>query len=199
APPEEKKKRLSLRRDKASKEKRSKGGHRAKKGGGVKIGASQLSAARVSNNGSIELQQIAREPLEPGIVVGGELRDPDALSAALKKFFKKHKLPKRGLRLGISNNRIGVRVVEISGIEDPDQLRNAVRFRAQDALPISVEDAVLDYHVVGETVDAEGGPAKRVVLVVAYRDLVERYVAAFRKAGLKLTGVDLEAFALLRS
>src|SRR6266545_4988974 len=53
---------------------------------GLKIGASQLAAARVSNNGSAELLQVAREPLAPGIIVGGELRDPDALAEALKDF-----------------------------------------------------------------------------------------------------------------
>lgn len=190
---------LGRKKGSAPKSKEKKSGKGAKKIVGVKIGASQISAARVSNNGSVELHQIAREPLEPGIVVAGELRDPDALAAALKSFFKKHKLPKRGIRLGISNNRIGVRLFEISSVEDGDQLRNAVRFRAQDALPISVDDAVMDFHVVGETVDADGAPAKRVVLVVAYRDLIERYADAFRKAGLKLIGVDLEAFALLRS
>jgi type IV pilus assembly protein PilM len=178
---------------------RGRGRHRAKKIVGIKIGASQLAAARVSNNGSIELQQLAREPLESGVVVAGELRDPDALAEALKKFFKKHKLPKRGIRLGIANNRVGVRAFEIEGVENADQLRNAVRFRAQDALPIPVDEAVLDYHVVGEGVDADGAPATRVVLVVAYRDLIDRYVLAFRKAGLRLAGVDLEAFALLRS
>jgi type IV pilus assembly protein PilM len=38
-----------------------------------------------------------------------------------------------------------------------------------------------------------------VLLVVAHKELVERYVAACRKAGLKLVGIDLEAFALLRA
>ena len=37
------------------------------------------------------------------------------------------------------------------------------------------------------------------LLVVAYRDLVDRYVAACKKAGIKLVGIDLEAFALLRA
>jgi type IV pilus assembly protein PilM len=176
-----------------------KGRHRAKKLVGVKIGASQIAAARVSNNGAVEVLQVVREPLEPGIVVAGEVRDPEALAAALKRFFKKHKLPRRGIRLGISNNRIGVRVLEIAGIEGSEQLRNAVRFRAQEVLPIAVDEAVLDFQVVGETQREGGEIVKRIVLVVAYRDLVERYQAAFRKAGLKLMGVDLEAFALLRA
>src|SRR6266545_1463917 len=61
---------------KALKVKADKGSKGSKRLVGLKIGASQLAAARVANNGSAELLQVAREPLNPGIVVGGELRDP---------------------------------------------------------------------------------------------------------------------------
>jgi type IV pilus assembly protein PilM len=176
----------------------SKGGH-VKKLVGLKVGASQVAAARVHNNGVPELVQIAREDLEPGVVVGGELRDSDALAAALKSFFRKNKLPMRGVRLGIANNRIGVRTFDVVGIDDPKQLDNAIRFRAQEALPIPIDEAVLDYQILGESTDDEGQPVKRVLLVVAYRELVDRYVAACKKAGIRLVGIDLEAFALLRA
>ena len=135
----------------------SRGGN-AKKIVGLKIGGSQIAAARVNNGGSPELVQAVREPLEHGIVVGGELRDPEALAVALKEFFQRHKLPKRGVRLGIANNRIGVRTFEVVGIDDPKQLANAIRFRAQEVLPIPLEEAVLDYQVLSESVNDEGQP-----------------------------------------
>jgi type IV pilus assembly protein PilM len=166
---------------------------------GLKIGASGLAAARVENNGHAELLQLAREPLDPGVVVGGELRDPEALAEALKAFFRKHKLPRRGVRLGLASNRIGVRTLDIVGIVDPKQLANAIRFRAQEALPIPIEEAVLDYRTLGESETEEGERICRVLLVVAYRELVDRYLAACRKAGLTVVGIDLAAFALLRS
>jgi len=189
------------RKPKAPKVKAAHGGKGAgaKRLVGLKVGASQLAAARIANNGSAELLQVAREPLEPGIVVGGELRDPDALAAALKDFFTKHKLPKKGVRLGIANNRIGVRTFDIAGINDQKQLTNAIRFRAQEALPIPIDQAVLDYQVLGEGVDDDGQPTKRILLVVAYRELVDRYMDACKKAGIQLMGIDLEAFALLRA
>jgi type IV pilus assembly protein PilM len=166
---------------------------------GLKIGASQLAAARISNNGVAELQQIAREPLDSGVVVGGELRDPEALGIALKGFFARNKLPRKGVRLGIASNRIGVRVIDIVGVEEEKQLANAVQFRAQEALPIPLDEAVLDYRVLEESVDDEGRKVQRVLLVVAYRELIDRYVTACRKAGISLAGIDLEAFALLRA
>jgi type IV pilus assembly protein PilM len=166
---------------------------------GLKIGGSQLAAARVHNNGVPELVQMARQELEPGVIVGGELRDPEALASALKDFFKRHKLPRQGVRLGIANNRIGVRTFELSGIDDPKQLENAIRFRAHEALPIPIEQAVLDWQILDEWQDEDGGVTRRVLLVVAYRDLLDRYLEACKKAGIKLVGVDLEAFALLRA
>jgi len=175
------------------------GGHRAQKIVGLKIGASQLAAARISNNGVAELQQIAREPLAAGVVVGGELRDPEALGDALKLFFARNKLPKKGVRLGIASNRIGVRILDIVGVQEEKQLANAVQFRAQEALPIPLDEALLDFRVLDESIDEQGQPVKRVLLVVAYRELVDRYISACRKAGIVLAGIDLEAFALLRS
>jgi type IV pilus assembly protein PilM len=166
---------------------------------GLKLGASRLTAARVSVNGSAELLQLAEMPLPRGVIAGGEVRDVAALAAALKDFFKRHKLPKRNVRVGLANNRIGVRTIEVSGIGDPKQLANAVRFRAQEALPIPIDQAVLDFQVLSEGAGAEGTPSKRVLLVVAYRDLVQGYAEACRQAGLRLVGIDLEAFALLRA
>jgi type IV pilus assembly protein PilM len=166
---------------------------------GLKLGASQIAAAQVVNKGGPKVVRMARTPLKRGVVVGGELREPEELASQLKAFFRKNKLPRNCVRLGISNNRIGVRTFEISGISDPKQLANAVRFQAQETLPIPLDEAVLDYRILDDRVGDDGVRVCRVLLVVAHRELVERYVSACRKAGLKLVGIDLEAFALLRA
>jgi type IV pilus assembly protein PilM len=166
---------------------------------GLKIGASQLAASRVANNGSARLLQLARGPLPSGIVVSGEVRDIPALAAALDEFFRTHKLPRRGVRVGVATNRIGVRSFELAGIDDEHQLENAIRFRAHDALSIPVDEAVLDYHVVSETLDDSGQTIRRVILAAAYRDSIDRYVAACKAASVEVVAVDLEAFALLRT
>ena len=166
---------------------------------GLKIGASQLAASRVVNNGSARLVQLARVPLEPGIVVGGEVRNVPALARALDRFFREHKLPRRGIRLGLGTNRIGVRALDIHGVEDERQLANVVRYRAHEALSIPLDEAVLDYRVVSETVDESGNISRRVLLAAAYKDPIDHYVEACRAAKLELAAIDVEAFALLRA
>jgi type IV pilus assembly protein PilM len=167
---------------------------------GLKIGASQIAASRVVNNGGpAKLVQLARVPLEPGVVVGGEVRDVAALATALDRFFVDNKLPRRGIRLGIGTNRIGVRTVNIDGVDDERQLGNVVRYRAHEALSIPLDQAVLDYHIVSETVDESGAVSHRVLLAAAYQEPIDHYVDACRAAGLELSGIDVEAFALLRA
>jgi type IV pilus assembly protein PilM len=166
---------------------------------GLKIGATQLAASRVANNGSPHLLQLAREDLPSGIVVAGEVRSVPALANALNAFFTKHRLPRRGVRLGVATNRIGVRAFDIAGVEDDRQLANAVRFRAHEAVSIPLEEAVLDYHVLSETVDEAGKVNRRILVVAAYRESIDRYTSACQQAGIELVGIDLEAFALLRA
>ena len=184
-----------------SSEKKGKGGRRTgRRIVGLKIGASQLAAAVVQEGeAGHELIELARTPLEPGIVLDGEVRDADALVSALRAFFTDQKLPTRDVRIGIASNRIGVRTFEIAGVEDEARFDNAVRFKAHEVLPIAASDSVLDYRVLEEKQFESGESARRILLVVAPRDQVAPYVDVADRAGLKLAGIDLEALGLLRA
>ncbi len=169
-------------------------GGRHKQVVGLKIGSSQLSAAVVVNNGKPTLVKAARHALPADVVAGGEVRDAEALAQEIGAFFDEADLPRKNVRLGIGSSRTGVRVFERPTVDDPRQLANAIRFRAYETLPIPIEEAMLDYHVVEET----NGP-DRVLLAVAYRDLVDRFTATCAAAKIELAGIDMEAFALLRA
>jgi type IV pilus assembly protein PilM len=161
---------------------------------GLKIGSSQLSAAVVVNNGRPTLVKAARHALPPDVVAAGEVRDPEVLAQEIAAFFDEADLPRKNVRLGIGSSRTGVRVFERPTVDDPAQLANAIRFRAYETLPIPIEEAMLDYHVVEET-----NAPDRVLLAVAYRDLVDRFAGTCAAAKIELSGIDMEAFALLRA
>ena len=161
---------------------------------GLSIGASQLSAAVVVNNGRPKLVKAATHTLPPEIVVGGEVRDSGALANEIAAFFSAADLPRKNVRLGIGSTRTGVRVFERPEVDDPRQLANAIRFRAYETLPIPIEEAMLDYQILEE----KNAP-DRVLLAVAYRDLVDRFAETCAAAKIELVGIDIEAFALLRA
>jgi type IV pilus assembly protein PilM len=161
---------------------------------GLSVGASQLAAAVVVNNGRPKLVKVARHTLPPEIVVGGEVRDSEALANEIAAFFSAADLPRKNVRLGIGSSRTGVRVFERPEVDDPRQLANAIRFRAYETLPIPIEEAMLDYQIL-----EEANAPDRVLLAVAYRDLVDRFTATCAAAKIELVGIDIEAFALLRA
>lgn len=161
---------------------------------GLSIGASELAAAVVVNNGRPKLVKAARHTLPPDVVAAGEVRDSEALANEIAAFFSAADLPRKNVRLGIGSSRTGVRVFERPTVDDPRQLANAIRFRAYETLPIPIEEAMLDYHIVEDTTAQD-----RVLLAVAYRDLVDRFSATCAAAKIELAGIDIEAFALLRA
>ena len=74
-----------------------------------------------------------------------------------------------------------------------------MQFQAAEAIAMPLEEVVLDHEVVGETVNPEGATRLRVVVVAARESMIQRIVEAVRGAGLKPEGIDLNAFALVRT
>jgi type IV pilus assembly protein PilM len=147
--------------------------------------------------GSVIVKRAATVELAADVVREGEVVDPVALGDALKSFFAENNLPSR-VRVGLANQRIVMRTVDLPPITDDRQLASAVRFQAQEHIAMPLEQAVMDYQSLG-LVGTEDGPRSRVVLVAARREMVERLLEAARIAGLRLEGIDLSAFALVRA
>ncbi len=164
---------------------------------GLDIQPGYVSAVQVRVNGSILVQRAAGAPLPPDTVREGEVIDEHALAETLKEMFQDSRLDKR-VRVGIANQRTVLRTLEMPPIADGKELATAVRFQAEDQVPMPLDNAVLDYHALG-VIDTPAGPRMRVIVVAAQRDMVERLIAAVRAAGLRPEGVDLSAFALIRS
>jgi type IV pilus assembly protein PilM len=166
---------------------------------GLDIEADSVAAAEVRRNGGAPVAGAAVEPLAPGAFHEGEIVDPDRLVEALKELFGKHKLAK-DVRLGIGNQRVIVRTLRLPAIEDPKQMDAAVRFQAQEQIPMPLDQAVLEHQVVGGVPAEEGAqPQLDVVVVAARQDMVRSFLEPVRRAGLQPVGVDLSAFGMIRA
>jgi type IV pilus assembly protein PilM len=164
---------------------------------GLDIQPGHVAAVQVRVNGSIVVEHAAGAPLPADIVREGEVLDEGVLSETLRELFKDVGLSRR-VRLGVANQRTVLRTLELPPVTDRKELDAAVRFLADDQVPMPLSNAVLDYHSLGVH-DTPEGPRQHVVLVAAQRDMVQRLLSAVRDAGLRPAGVDLSAFALIRS
>jgi type IV pilus assembly protein PilM len=164
---------------------------------GLDIQPGFVAAVQSRVNGSILAEQAAALPLAADTVRDGEVMDEAALSEVLRELFSSSRLGKH-VRVGVANQRTVLRTLELPPVTDRKELAAAVSFQAQDQVPMPLSNAVLDFQPLG-IIDTPTGPRQRVVLVAAQRDMVERLLAAVRGAGLIADGVDLSAFALIRS
>ena len=164
---------------------------------GLDIQPGFVAAVQARVNGSIVAERVAARPLPADSMRDGEVMDEDAVSDTLRELFEGSGLSKQ-VRVGVANQRTVLRTLELPPVTDQKELAAAVNFQAQDQVPMPLNNAVMDFHPLG-IVDTPSGPRQRVVLVAAQRDMIERLLSAVRRAGLTAKGVDLSAFALIRS
>jgi type IV pilus assembly protein PilM len=161
---------------------------------GLDVDGGYVAAVQASNG---QIARAVSTDLPAGVMTDGEVGDRDALSAALSDFFKQNDLP-RNVRLGVANQQIVVRQIELPRIDDRAEREAAVRFQAADAIAMPLDEAVLDHQVTGYTT-VDGVERMQVIVVAARRAMVSELTEAARVAGLKPEGIDLDAFALIRA
>lgn len=147
--------------------------------------------------GTTSIERAAVAQLPPAVVSDGEVVDVETLAQVLRTMFAEHKLGKR-VRIGVANQRIVVRSIDLPPLSEPKEIASAVRFQAPEHIPMPLDQAVLEHHSLG-IVQTDDGPRTRVVLVAARRDMIDKLLAAVRQAGLKPAGIDLSAFAMIRA
>jgi type IV pilus assembly protein PilM len=170
---------------------------------GVRVGIDleQSSIAGAQVNGARQghvLTNAAVRALTDGLLFEGEVVDVEGLAVELKTFWKESGFAGKRFSLGVANQKIVVRTMEMPVI-DAKELRAAIEFQAQESIPIPLEEAILDFEVVSTTAGADGVGKQRVLVVAAQREMVRKFVEAAAKAGLTIEGIDLQAFALMRS
>jgi len=166
---------------------------------GLDIGTTAVRAAELSvRRGRVVLDRLGQAGLPPGAVVDGEVADPPAVTAAIKALWRHARIGSKHVIIGVANQRVVVRLVDLPWMQ-PQELQRSLAYQAGDYLPIPVDEAELDYHVVGELENAGGQRLLRVLLAAAQKEMLAGHLKAVTAAGLRPVGIDLNPIALLRS
>ena len=166
---------------------------------GLDIGASAVRVAQVSGGkGGYTLNAFGQVALPQGAVVDGEIRDPGPVSEAISQLWKRAKIRGKKAIIGISNQRVVVRQVDLPYLEEKE-FRSSLKFQAAEFIPMSVDDAQLDFIVVDDYTTESQEHMMRVLLVAAATDMVQSFVDTAAGGGVDPAGVDLVPFAVARA
>jgi type IV pilus assembly protein PilM len=165
---------------------------------GLDIGTDHVRLAQIKPAGSLfALQRYGVARLPMGSVVEGEIVDADAVATAIRSLMRTTGLSRANVAIGVSNQKVVVRLIDLPYMEDAE-LQGAIKYQAQDYIPIPVEEAILDFQIIGDYMTSADEHMNEVLLVAAQRDMIDTTVAAVEQSGLKLSAIDVTPFAVVR-
>ena len=166
---------------------------------GLDIGSDHLRLAQVKPAGSTyTLTGNAMVGVPMGAVVEGEIVDVEAVGASVRELVRTSGMHPKNVAIGVSNQKVVVRLIDLPFMEQAE-LQGAIQYQAQDYILIPIEDAILDFQIIGDYMTAADEHMMEVLLVAAQRDMVNNAVRAVEEAGLKLQQIDVTSFAIVRA
>jgi type IV pilus assembly protein PilM len=166
---------------------------------GVDIGNEMLRAAEVleSGKGRPTLLRYHEVQLPYGVISRGEITEPNTVVTALKQLWSRAGFTSKRVVIGVGNQRVLARDLSVPKMS-LQRIRESLPYQVQELLPVAVDDALLDFYPISESV-GETGPVVNGLLIAAVKESVLGNVRAVQHAGLTPLNVDLIPFALCRA
>ena len=164
---------------------------------GLDIGSTAVRAVELAGGDPPSVVKAAQVPLPAGAVENGEVKDAMAVTEALRELWERGGFKAKRVYMGVGNQRVVVREIALPYLPEKE-LRASLGFQVQEFIPMSVDEAVLDYDPIGEF-DQDDRRMLRMLLVAAQRQMVDTVISAVTAAKLEPVGLDLVPFAMVRS
>ena len=164
---------------------------------GLDVGSTAVRAAELAEGSPPTVVRAAQVPLPAGAVENGEVREVEAVSESLRELWTRGGFKSRKVWMGVGNQRVVVREIALPTMPEKE-LRQSLGFQVQEFIPMPVDEAVLDYHLI-EEIEVDGRQMLRLLLVAAQKAMVDTLVTSATNAKLEPMGLDLVPFAMVRA
>lgn len=167
---------------------------------GLDIGYYSIKTVILSHDSNpprlISLGKIASP--QPGIVSDAEL-DLEALSTAIKSLMGEVKSPVKEVNIALPESRIFTRVVYDLPYLSNEELSQAIRYAAEEFVPMPIQDVNLNYQVIFRSPRKEASSRTVVFVVASPKNLVDKYIKVLQSANLHPVSVETELIASTRA
>jgi|GEM_PF-1267259 len=158
-----------------------------------------LSSFRIS---VVELLKVRKDFIIKNLVIDeipanaiekGELKDTTVLTAGLKDIWRKFKISDRKVFIGIANQKVIAKEVQIPVLAD-EEINNSIKYQISDFIPIPKNNIIYDYYIVEKSENSS-----KLMLVGTLKSMINDIAKSFKDAGLFAQAIDLNCFALYRT
>lgn len=134
---------------------------------------------------------------QPGIVSDADL-DLEAVSSAIKSLYEEVKPPTKDVIIALPESRIFTRVVYDLPFLTDDELTQAIRYAAEEFVPMPIKDVNLYYQVIYRSPKKEPKSRTVVFVVASPKLLIDKYIKVIQMAELKPVAIETELIAASR-
>jgi len=161
---------------------------------GIDIGSSSVKLVQLKDlKGSYQLMNAGIVPLPPEAIVDNTIMDNSSIVNAVQSLVTSLGVKVKDVACSISGNSVIIRKITLP-IMPVEELEDQITWEAEQYIPFDINDVNMDFQILSpDSVD----PSKMIVLLVASkRDIINDYVAVFNEAGMILSVVDVDSFAV---
>lgn len=133
--------------------------------------------------------------------ISPEPLDEDAVGAkheltikAIKNIIQTNKIDVKKVRSSVSGNSVVVRYIKLPFMTE-SELREVVKFEAEEHIPFDIEHVIIDFQIIKEIVEKEERMIL-VLLVAAKEELIYDHMEILQRAGLETTHINVDTFAV---
>lgn len=145
------------------------------------------------------LASFGEEEIPSGVIAEGKIKNEDSLAKTIKKAFleaKGEKIRTKYAVISLPEEEAFLQVIQVPKMSE-EELKKAVRFEAENYIPLPLNEAYFDFQVVPPFVDHLDHLD---ILVAALpKKAVDPYVSAIKKAGLIPLILEIESLAIARA
>ena len=112
----------------------------------------------------------------------------------IKKLIIETGIKTKDVCISLSGDQIIVRYIKLAYMTK-EELKGVIKFEAEQYIPFSIDQVVLDFHILGEITE-EGQKKIEVLLVAVKEEIVNQYIQLLHGAGLNTVLIDIDSMSL---
>ena len=165
---------------------------------GCEITTNEIRAVEIAKeNGAYKILAMGYMSLEDGVVGEAFIRDNDKFNDAITQLIAQGNFQTTDVAIGVNNENVLMRYATFPKV-DNDKLRKMIQLRAQEFIPIPIQEMEVDFVVAGETTDEDGSAQVNVLLIAARKQMLEGYINNFTASKLQVQEIDSSLLAYCR-
>lgn len=164
---------------------------------GIDIGSRVVKVVVLSNTGAKNQKPKLLNYAVSAFSNNGDLPSDSYISSSIKNIFSEMHIEERYVNAAVSGNSAVVRYVNLRKMS-ADDLRDAIKFEAQQHIPFDIKDVEIDFSILEDKISSEPN-MMRVLLVAAKKDECKRLIKILQGAGLTPVAIDVDSIALVNS